>query len=608
MNHSPLTISDALARIRNFCIIAHIDHGKSTLADRMLQLTHTVDERDFRDQVLDSMDLERERGITIKCHPVTMNYQATDGQTYEFNLLDTPGHVDFTYEVSRSMAACDGALLVVDAAQGVEAQTVANAYLAMEANLTIIPVINKIDLPTADVDTVVRQIEDILGLAVEAGSLISAKTGQGVPALMEMIRRQVPPPKTDLEVGTRVLVFDSIYDAYRGVMPYVRVKDGRLKTGDRIRFMGTGYTGEIKEVGIFCPKPTPVTVLNAGQVGYIVGTIKEPRDILIGDTITTQERPAKHPLPGFKLVLPMVFSGVYPVNTADLEKLKASLDRLSLNDSAFSYQPESSVALGFGFRCGFLGLLHMEIVQERLRREYDVDIISTYPSVIYNVFLNNGEMLKIDNPVHMPDLTRIDHIEEPMIRAFIICQNEHINDVMKLIMDRRGTVEKTDSLDTRRVMLTCSMPLNEILVDFYDFLKSISHGYASMDYKHQGHMAGDLVRLDILLNGEPVDAFSCLIHRSKAESRGRQMCAALKDVIPSHLFTIPVQAAIGKTIIARETIKALRKDVTAKCYGGDISRKRKLLERQKEGKKRMKLVGRVNVPQEAFISVLKSNS
>ncbi len=608
MNHSSLAASESLAHIRNFCIIAHIDHGKSTLADRMLQLTHTVDERDFRDQVLDSMDLERERGITIKCHPVTMNYHAADGQTYDFNLLDTPGHVDFTYEVSRSMAACDGALLLVDAAQGVEAQTVANAYLAMEANLTIIPVINKIDLPTADVATVTKQIEDILGLVVEPGSLISAKTGQGVPALMEMIRRQVPPPKTETGVGTRVLIFDSIYDAYRGVMPYVRVKDGRLKTGDRIRFMGTGYTSEIKEVGMFCPKPTPVAFLNAGQVGYIVGTIKEPRDILIGDTITTQERPAKSPLPGFKLVLPMVFSGVYPVNTSDLEKLKASLDRLSLNDSAFTYQPESSVALGFGFRCGFLGLLHMEIVQERLRREHGVDIISTYPSVIYNVFLNNGEMVKIDNPVHMPDLTRIDHIEEPMIRAFIICQNEHINDIMKLIMDRRGTVEKTDSLDTRRVMLTCSMPLNEILVDFYDFLKSISHGYASMDYEHQGHMASDLVRLDILLNGESVDAFSCLIHRSKAASRGRQMCAALKDVIPSHLFAIPVQAAIGKTIIARETIKALRKDVTAKCYGGDISRKRKLLERQKEGKKRMKLVGKVNVPQEAFISVLKSNT
>ena len=446
----------SLARIRNFCIIAHIDHGKSTLADRMLQLTHTVDARDFRDQVLDSMDLERERGITIKCHPVTMHYQSADGQTYEFNLLDTPGHVDFTYEVSRSMAACDGALLVVDASQGVEAQTVANAYLAMEAKLTIIPVINKVDLPTANADAVSRQIEEILGIPMADVCLLSAKTGQGVAALMEMIVRKVPPPKTEPERGTRVLIFDSIYDAYRGVMPYVRIKDGRLKTGDRIRFMSTGYTGEIKEVGMFCPKPTPVAVLNAGQAGYIVGTIKDPRDILIGDTITTQERPAKQPLPGFKRVLPMVFSGVYPVNTADLEKLKSSLERLSLNDSAFTHQPESSVALGFGFRCGFLGLLHMEIVQERLRREHDVDIISTYPSVIYNVFLKNGEVQAIDNPVHMPDLTRIDHIEEPMIRAFIICQNEQISDVMKLIMDRRGAVEKTDSLDTRRVMLTCS--------------------------------------------------------------------------------------------------------------------------------------------------------
>ncbi|MBI2437477.1 MAG: elongation factor 4, partial [Lentisphaerae bacterium] len=556
-----------LTRIRNFCIIAHIDHGKSTLADRMLQLTHTIDERNFRDQVLDSMDLERERGISIKCHPVTMNYRSAGGQSYEFNLLDTPGHVDFTYEVSRSMAACEGALLVIDAAQGVEAQTVANVYLAREAQLTIIPVINKIDLPTANVDAVTRQIEEILGLAGEP-CLISAKTGQGVAALMETIVQKVPPPKTDRPGGTRALVFDSIYDTYRGVMPYVRVMDGQLKNADRISFMGTGYTGEIKEVGRFCPKPKPVAALNAGQVGYLVGTIKEPRDILIGDTITTGKSPAQQPLPGFKKVLPMVFSGIYPVNTADLEKLKAALERLSLNDSAFTYQSESSVALGFGFRCGFLGLLHLEIVQERLRREHNVDIISTYPSVVYHVFLKDGAMLKIDNPRRLPEPQRIDHIAEPIIRAFIICGNEQISDVVKLVMDRRGALEKTDSLDTARVMLSCTMPFNEILVDFYDLLKSLTHGYATMDYEHQGHAPSDLVRLDILLNGEVVDAFACLIHRDKAQRRGQQLCAALKEVIPPHLFAIPIQAAIGKTIIARETIRALRKDVTAKCYGG----------------------------------------
>ncbi len=596
-----------ISRIRNFCIIAHIDHGKSTLADRMLQITHTVAARDFRDQVLDSMDLERERGITIKSHPVTMYYQAADGHTYEFNLLDTPGHVDFSYEVSRSMAASEGALLVVDAAQGVEAQTVANTYLAMENNLKIIPVLNKIDLPTANVEDISRQIEDILGISMEDGCLISAKTGQGVPELMELIVRFIPPPRpaTDANI-TRALVFDSVYDTFRGVVSYIRVMDGQVKAGDKVRFMGTACGTEVKETGIFSPQLTPVPVLNAGQVGYLIGTTKNPRDIRTGDTITRMDRPAREPLPGFKTVLPMVFSGIYPVNTADYEKLKSSLDRLSLNDSAFTYQSESSIALGFGFRCGFLGLLHLEIVQERLRREHDIDIISTYPAVVYHVFLRDGTLVNVDNPVHMPEQTRIDHIEEPLIRAYIICQNANISDLMKLIMDRRGTVEKTDSLDTRRVMMTCAMPLNEILIDFYDFLKSISHGYASMDYEHMGYMASDLVKLDIVLNGEPVDAFSCLIHREKAEARGRQMCKALKEVIPQHMFAIPVQAAINKTIIARETIRPLRKDVTAKCYGGDITRKRKLLERQKEGKKRMKQFGKVNVPQQAFVTILKT--
>ena len=598
-----------LSLIRNFCIIAHIDHGKSTLADRMLQMTRTIEDRDFQDQFLDSMDLERERGITIKCHPVTMRYKADDGRVYEYNLLDTPGHVDFTYEVSRSMAACEGAVLLVDAAQGVEAQTVANAFLAMENNLKIIPVLNKIDLPTANAAEVSRQIEDLLGLSLEEGCMVSAKTGEGVKGIMEMIAARIPPPEIkNAAESPRALIFDSMYDPYRGVVPYVRVMEGEIKAGDRVVLMGTGCSSEVKEVGIFSPKMTPVKILRAGQVGYFVGTIKSPREIRVGDTVTAASRPAKEPLPGFKNILPMVFSGVYPVNTADYEKLKLSLDRLALNDSSFTYQAESSVALGFGFRCGFLGLLHLEIVQERLRREYDLDIISTYPAVVYNVYLRDGTMVKIDNPIRMPDQTLIERIEEPMIRAFIICRNEQISDIMKLIMERRGALDKTDSIDTMRVMLTCTMPLNEILVDFYDFLKSISHGYASMDYEHNGFMAADLVRLDILLNSEPVDAFSCLIHRSKAEGRGRQMCAALKEVIPSHQFTIPVQAAIGKTIIARETIRAFRKDVTAKCYGGDITRKRKLLERQKEGKKRIKQVGQVNVPQEAFISVLKSGS
>jgi GTP-binding protein LepA len=596
-----------LSRIRNFCIVAHIDHGKSTLADRMLQLTHAVEERDFRDQLLDSMDLERERGITIKCHPVTMNYPAADGCSYAFNLLDTPGHVDFTYEVSRSMAACEGAILLVDAGQGVEAQTVANAYLAMENNLKIIPVINKIDLPTANLAEVTRQLEEVLGLSMEEGCAISAKTGQGIRELMELIIRAIPAPRSDQSASvTRALVFDSVFDTFRGVVPYIRIVDGQLKAGDNIRFLGTGNATQINEVGIFAPKPTPTAVLKAGQVGYLIGTLKEPREIRIGDTLTAAERPAREALPGFKKILPMVFSGLYPVNTADYEKLKASLDRLSLNDSAFTYQAESSTALGFGFRCGFLGLLHMEIVQERLRREHDIDLISTYPAVVYHVFLKDGGMQPVDNPARLPDPTRIERIEEPIIRAYIICQNEHISNLMKLIMDRRGTVEKTDSLDTRRVMLTCVMPLNEILIDFYDYLKSISHGYASMDYEHSGHAPSDLVKLDILLNGEPVDAFSCLIHRAKAEAKGRQMCKALKEVIPPHLFAIPVQAAIGKTIIARETIRPLRKDVTAKCYGGDITRKRKLLERQKEGKKQMKQFGQVHVPQEAFISVMKS--
>jgi GTP-binding protein LepA len=593
--------------IRNFCIIAHVDHGKSTLADRLLQLTHTIDERLFRDQVLDAMDLERERGITIKSHPVTMRYKAKDGNTYELNLIDTPGHVDFSYEVSRSMAACEGALLVVDATQGVEAQTVANTHLASDRGVVIIPVINKIDLPNANVEATAKQIEDILAISMEDGLYVSAKTGEGVEQVLESIVKLVPPPKIAEKEkdSTRAIVFDSVYDAFLGVVTYVRVFEGELKAGDKVSLMATRAQTELKEVGIFHPKPKPVDVLGSGQVGYLVGTIKDPAEIQIGDTITTTTNPAKEPLHGFKEVRPMVFAGLYPIVNDDYEKFRQCLEKLHLNDSSLTYHPESSTALGFGFRCGFLGLLHMEIVQERLRREFDLDILSTYPNVIYKVYQRNGEMLDVDNPVHLPDWTRIEHIEEPMIRAFIICQNELIGDIMKIVMDRRGSLLKTESIDIRRVMLTCSMPLNEILTDFHDTLKSISRGYASMDYEYAGYQASDIIKLDILLNGEVVDAFSSMVHRDKAQARGRQICKALKETIPPHMFSLPIQAAINKTIIARETIKPFRKDVTAKLYGGDVTRKRKVLERQKEGKKRMKQFGTVNVPQKAFVSVLK---
>lgn len=598
---------DRVSKIRNFCIIAHIDHGKSTLADRMMQMTGTVGTREFRDQMLDDMDLERERGITIKSHPVTMHYSAQDGQRYEFNLIDTPGHVDFSYEVSRSLAACEGAVLLVDAAQGVEAQTVANTYLAIDQGMELIPVINKIDQVNADVPGVAKQIEDMLGLPMDERLLISAKTGEGVDKVLEAVVRHVPAPADTREEGGRALIFDSTFDTYRGVVAYVRVFEGELRAGQRITMMATSSSSEVKEIGIFAPKPKPVDLLQAGQVGYMIGTFKKPSDIRIGDTITNAREPAKKALPGFRAIRPVVFSGIYPVNTADYEKLRLSIEKLQINDSSFSYQPESCAALGLGFRCGFLGLLHLEIVQERLRREHDVDIINTYPSVVYKVHLTNGAIEEIDNPIHMPDPTRIDHFEEPILRTFIICPNENIGDIMKLIMDRRGAVDKTESVDTGRVMLTCTLPLNEILIDFYDNLKSISHGYASMDYEHQGYALSDLVKLDILLNGEIVDAFSCIVHRDKARKRGHQVCAALKKSIPQHMFAVPVQAAIGRTVVARETVRALRKDVTAKCYGGDVTRKRKLLERQKEGKRRMKQVGNVSVPQEAFVAVLKSD-
>jgi GTP-binding protein LepA len=592
---------------RNFCIIAHIDHGKTTLSDRLLESTGTIAEREKQDQLLDSMDLERERGITIKAHPVTMNYSAKDGQTYRLNLLDTPGHVDFSYEVSRSLAACEGAILVVDAAQGVEAQTVANVHLALKQGLTILPVINKIDLPNADIPTVRKQLEEILAIPADEAILASAKTGLGIEEILETVVARIPPPPNLSDEKLRTLIFDSIFDIYRGVVAYSRVFSGAIAPGQAVRLMSTGKSYEIKEVGIFTPKPLAQESLHEGDVGYFIANIKSTAEIKIGDTLTEQRNPAPEPLPGFQEIHPMVFSGIYPINTADFEHLKAAMGKLQINDSAFVYQAENSVALGYGFRCGFLGLLHMEIVQERLRREFDMDIIATYPSVVYEVVQTNGEKVEVDNPAHLPDPSVIAEIREPVVECFVMCPNENIGDMMQLIMEKRGEVQNTESLDTRRVMLTAIMPLNEILVDFNDKIKSLTHGYGSMDYEYAGSRPGDLVKLDMLVNSEPVDAFSSIVHRDKAEGRGRLLAAKLKEVIPQQLFQVSIQAAIGGRIIARENVSALRKNVTAKCYGGDITRKRKLLEKQKEGKKRMKAIGKVNIPQEAFIEVLKTN-
>jgi GTP-binding protein LepA len=603
MSFSPFLMDPS--HIRNFCIIAHIDHGKTTLSDRLLLRTGTISPRAMEEQVLDSMDLEKERGITIKAHPVTMYYQAKDGQTYELNLIDTPGHVDFAYEVSRSLSACEGALLVIDAAQGVEAQTVANVHLAMKQNLTIIPVINKIDLPHADVEQTKVQLEEILAIPAETAILASAKAGIGVDEILEAIIERIPPPRPTGAASLQALLFDSHFDTYRGVVTYVRVFNGELRAGQQVKMLHTGNSAEIKEVGSFNPKPYVREKLGAGETGYLTANIKSPRDVKIGDTLTDAKHPAPA-LPGFQEVHPMVFSGLYPLNSADYEHLKANLAKLQLNDSAFVYQQESSVALGFGFRCGFLGLLHMEIVQERLRREYDMDIIATYPSVVYRVTLTNGEVKEIDNPAFLPEPNYIAKIEEPTVRAFVICPNENIGDLLALIQEKRGTLENTETLDTRRVMLTARLPLNEILIDFHDRIKSLTRGYGSMDYEHADYVESDLVKLDMLVNGETVDAFSCIVHRDKAESRGRALAAKLKEVIPRQQFQVAIQAAIGSKIIARETVSALRKDVTAKCYGGDITRKRKLLEKQKEGKKRMKAIGSVHIPQEAFIEVLKA--
>ncbi len=593
------------AHIRNFSIIAHIDHGKTTLSDRLLHRTGTIATRNMSDQLLDSMDLERERGITIKAHPVTMLYKARNGEEYELNLIDTPGHVDFTYEVSRSLSACEGAILIIDAAQGVEAQTVANVHLATKQNLTIIPVINKIDLPHANVALTKQQLEDILTIPADQAIPASAKEGIGIDEILEAIVARVPPPKPTGAVSMQGLCFDSYFDTYKGVVTHVRVFNGELKPGMDIKLLQTGKSYQIKEVGSFNPKPYVREKLEVGETGYFTANIKTPKDVKMGDTLTE----ARHPspvLPGFKESHPMVFSGIYPINTADYEHLKANMAKLQLNDSAFVYQSESSVALGFGFRCGFLGLLHLEIVQERLRREYDMDIIATYPSVVYKVTLTDGTVKEIDNPAFLPEVNYIEKIEEPMVWAFIICPNECIGDMMSLIAEKRGTADHTETLDSKRVMITTSLPLNEILIDFHDRIKSITRGFGSMDYEHAGYLPSDMVKLDMLVNNESVDAFSSIVHRSKADSRGRALAAKLKEVIPKQQYQVAIQAAIGGKIVARETVSAMRKDVTAKCYGGDITRKRKLLEKQKEGKKRMKAFGSVNIPQEAFIEVLKA--
>ena len=592
---------------RNFCIIAHVDHGKTTLSDRLLEYTNTVSQRVMTAQHLDSMDLEKERGITIKSHPVTMNYPAKDGRTYKLNLMDTPGHVDFSYEVSRSLAACEGALLLIDAGQGVEAQTVANAHLAVTQQLKIIPVINKIDLPSANLDLCIRQLEDILTIPGEEAILASGKSGIGIEDILEAVVHRIPPPRGTEYPQTRALVFDSIFDSYRGVIAYVRVFSGTVRAGDMMLLMSTGQKSDVKEVGIFTPKMEKCPGLGAGDVGYIVSSVKDPSEIKTGDTITLANKPATGMLPGYKEVRPMVYCGLYPIEGSEYEKLKAAVGRLRLNDSAFVYQQESSVALGFGFRCGFLGLLHMEIIQERIRREHGVSIISTYPSVIYRVRKQGGELIEVDNPVNLPDPGTIEEISEPTIRASIHIPNDSMGDILALIMEKRGTVEHTDTLDSTRVMVTAVLPLNEILVDFNDRLKSITHGYGSMDYELGEYRPADLVKMEILVNGDPVDAFASIVHRDKAEGRGRELCAKLAAIIPPQMFRIAIQAAIGGKIIARESVREMRKDVTAKCYGGDISRKRKLLDKQKEGKKKMKQFGKVSIPSDAFIQVLKSH-
>ncbi|MGR3912632.1 MAG: translation elongation factor 4 [Candidatus Rhabdochlamydia sp.] len=593
--------------IRNFSIIAHIDHGKSTIADRLLQLTGTIPDREMENQVLDKMDLERERGITIKAHPVTMHYLADDGLTYQINLIDTPGHVDFSYEVSRSLSACEGAILIVDAAQGVQAQSLANVHLAVERDLEILPVINKIDLPSADVDSVKKQIEEVIGLDASNAVLCSAKMGVGIKDILENIIVLFPPPKEPKDNILRALIFDSHYDTYRGVMIYVRVISGEITKKSPILMMITGKTYEVLEVGIFTPEAKVVDTLRPGEVGYVIANIKNTADIKIGDTLTSSKEPAKEALPGFRVISPVVFAGIYPVDSSDFEMLRDALYKLQLNDSALYVEQESSMALGFGFRCGFLGLLHLEIVFERLQRHFNLDIITTAPSVVYKFTLSNGEEKLIDNVAHYPDPAHIESIEEPWVKCHIMTPADYLGAIMGLGMEKRGRLEKTDSVNGNRLLLTYLFPLNEIITDFNDKLKSVTRGYGSFDYEPDHYHESDIIKLEIRVNDEPVDAFSCLVHRSKAEGKGRAICKKLIEVIPMQQFKVPIQAAIGGKVIARETIRAITKNVTAKCYGGDITRKRKLWEKQKEGKKRMKEIGRVNIPQSAFMEVLKAS-
>jgi GTP-binding protein LepA len=591
-------------RIRNFCIIAHIDHGKSTLADRLLESTGSLTKRELDEQTLDTMDLERERGITIKLQAVRLVYKAQDGQEYLLNLIDTPGHVDFTYEVSRSLAACEGALLVVDASQGIEAQTLANVYLALEHDLEIIPVINKVDLPSAEPDRVKEEIEDVIGLDASDAVHASAKTGLGVEEILEQIVQKIPPPQVDNDKPLKALIFDSHYDPYKGVVAYIRVMEGTLKRGMKIAMMATGAEFEVTEVGFFRPTLTPTDELRSGEVGFVAASIKNVKDCRVGDTITDAHSRAAEPLPGYRKATPMVYCGVYPVDNVEYGDLRDALDKLSLNDAALAYEPETSDALGFGFRCGFLGLLHMEIIQERLEREYKLDIITTAPSVVYHVYTTAGEMIPISNPSKMPDQSTIDHMEEPFVKATIMVPKDFVGSVMELAQERRGVFKNMEYLGVTRVMLVYELPLSEIIFDFFDQLKTRTKGYASFDYEMSDYRESKLVKMDILLNNEPMDALSCILHKDKSYYRGRALVEKLRGLIPRQQFEIPVQAAIGNKIIARETVRALRKDVLAKCYGGDISRKRKLLEKQKEGKKRMKQVGNVEVPQEAFMAVL----
>lgn len=591
--------------IRNFSIIAHIDHGKSTLADRLIENTGLLSHREMQEQVLDNMDLERERGITIKLQTMSLLYKAQDGHDYTLNLIDTPGHVDFNYEVSRSLAACEGAVLVVDASQGIEAQTLANVYLALDQDLEIVPVINKIDLPSARPDEIKKEIEDVIGLDCENVPLISAKDNINIDQVLEAIVKQIPAPSGEEDAPLKALVFDSYYDSYRGVVAFIRIKEGQVKKGDRIKMMSTGKSFDVTEVGVISPTQKPVAALYSGDVGYLCASMKEVKSCRVGDTITSDSNPAKEPLPGYKKVTSMVYCGIYPAEGEEYNSVRDALEKLQVNDASLTFEPETSIALGFGFRCGFLGLLHMEIIQERLEREFDLNIIATTPSVIYNVYKTNGEMIILQNPTNMPPVQEIDYMEEPIVNASIMTPTEYVGAIMELCQNRRGTFENMEYMEATRVILHYKLPLNEVIYDFFDALKSRTRGYASLDYELHGYVRSELVKMDILINAELVDAFSIIVHEDKAYERGRSIVERLKDVIPRHLFAVPLQAAVGGKIIARETVKALRKDVLAKCYGGDITRKKKLLEKQKEGKKRMRQIGSVEVPQEAFLAVLK---